>query len=225
MDIAASKESCGKTYVLLDVCDNTMYYCLDDEKTPKSLSNDCNIRRIYEYDLIERKLKRCIDFSCLDDELPQNNCTLDDFFVAENQVYLIVKKLESLEDHYSKEVIEYDSMLQDIGYAEKMIIYRYDISTGKLKKLADFDDAAIYINGYGSNVYIKVVTENNYAYYAELEDKLYSFSADSDRPLLLPAENSISDLYIFDEEWLYYTTPGNKLYKIHPDGSDNECVF
>ena len=92
-------------------------------------------------------------------------------------------------------------MLQDIGYAEKMIIYRYDISTGKLKKIADFDDAAIHINGYGSNVYMKVVTENNYGHYAELVNKIYSFSADSDQPILLPAEKSIDELYIFDEEW------------------------
>ena len=106
-----------------------------------------------------------------------------------------------------------------------MIIYRYDISTGKLKKLADFDDAAIHINGYGSNVYMKVVTENNYGHYAEIVNKIYSFSVDSDQPILLPAEKSIDELYIFDEEWLYYTTPSNKLYRIHPDGSNNECVF
>lgn len=232
MDIVASREMCGNNYITCDVCDNTMYYYFDDNKSSKSVPNDyngelydCNIRKIYEYDLSERKQKQCIDFSCIDDELPQKNCALDNFYVAEKQVYLIVKKLERIDDHYSKEVIEYDSMLQDIGYAEKMIIYRYDISTGKLKKLADFDDAAIHINGYGSNVYMKVVTENNYGHYAELVNKIYSFSADSDQPILLPAEKSIDELYIFDEEWLYYTTPSNKLYRIHPDGSNNECVF
>lgn len=232
IDIAASEELCGKNYVPYDFCGNTMYYYIDDNESKKIIPNDynaelydCGIRKIYTYDLTERKTMQCIDFSCLDDEISKKNYALDDFFIAENQVYLIVKKLENLEDHYPKKVIAYDSMLQEIGYAEKMIIYRYDISTDKLKKLADFDDSSIYINGYGSNVYIKVVTEYNYGYYGELVDKLYSFSIDSDQAKLLPAEKYIQDLYIFDEEWLYYTTQNNDLYRIHPDGSNNEYVF
>lgn len=234
IDIVASKKLCGKNYVYDDFCGNTMYY-IDKNTSQKTVPNDyeedeffdCGIRKIYEYDLSERKTKRCIDFSCLDDVLPKKNCALEDYFVAENQVYLIVNKLEDLEDHYSKKVIEEDSMLQDIGYAENMMIYRYDINTKKLKKLEEFGDSSIDINGYGSNVFIKVTKENNYGYYGELVERLYSFSKDSDEPKLFATKggDSINDMYIFDEEWLYYTTPSNRLYRIHPDGSDNECVF
>lgn len=233
MDIVASKELCGKNYVPDDFCGNIMYFHIKDNKFETTVPNDYKesdfydygTRKIYEYDLTKKKTKRCIDFSCLDDVLPKKNCALDKLLVAENQVYLIVKKLENLEDHYSKEVIEYDSMLEDIGYAAKKIIYRYDISSKKLKKLADFDESEVYINGYGSNVYFKVVTEYNYGYGGELVDKVYSISSDSDKLKSLPTEESVDGLYIFDKEWLYYTTPTNELYRIHPDGTNNECVF
>ena len=241
IDLAASKELFGENYYPEDFCGDIMYYSLERDFSEYGYENkkfvpndfeadfyDCGIRKLYKYNLKERKTESRIDFSCLDKELPKKNCALFDFFVTDNKVYLFVEKLEKLEDHYPKKIIEHDAMLQDIGHASKTLIYRYDIKTDKLEKLMDIDDCSLTINGYGDKVYVNVTTESYYGEYGEivqLKDELYAFSDDSDKPTALHDAKDADKLYIFDEEWLYYSTGANKLYRIHPDGSNNECIF
>ncbi len=236
VDIAASEKLCGNGYTPEDFCGNTMYYSLKSHKKEQADLGyddiefyDCSgIRKLYQYDLQSRKTLRCIDFSCLDKELTKNNRTLENYFITDNCVYLFVNSKDKLEDHYSKEIIEHDAMLQDIGYAEITKIYRFDIKTKELTHLTDIDSATFTVNGYGDKIYLSTVTENymdESGSLVELENKLYVFSDHADKPTLLPVNESIGNLYIFDKEWLYYTTSTDSLYRIHPDGSHKEHIF
>ena len=235
VDVAASEKLCGNGYTPVDFCGNTMYYSLKSQKKTQAVPNDyeaelddCGIRKLYQYDLKSRKTVRCIDFSCLDKELPKKNSALKDYFITDNCVYLFVDYMGKLEEYYTKEIIENDAMLQDIGYAEITKVYRFEIKTQKLTHLTDFDNGSFTVNGYGDKVYLSTVTENyknDIGSIVELENILYVFSDHSDKPTLLPVNESIGNLYIFDKEWLYYTTSTDSLYRIHPDGSHKEHIF
>lgn len=231
VDIAASETLCGEGFFPYDYCGGKMYYFSEGLDSEKPVPNDFHAdlydigqRRLYEYDLATRKTTRCFDFSCLDNALPDRSCALDDLLVAGDQVYLIVKKLECLEDHYSPEIIEHDAMLQDIGYAEKMLIFRYDIRSDSLEKLMEIDDCNLTVNGCGDTVYMKTVSEDYSGSAGTLVDRLYAFRADSVEPAVLHTGKSIKSLYIFDEEWLYYSTDDSHLYRIRPDDNKNELV-
>lgn len=235
VDVAASEKLCGNGYTPEDFCGNTMYYSLKSQKKTQAVPNDydaelddCGIRKLYQYDLKSRKTVRCIDFSCLDKELPKKNSALKDYFITDNCVYLFVDYMGKLEEYYTKEIIENDAMLQDIGYAEITKVYRFEIKTQKLTHLTDFGNGSFTVNGYGDKVYLSTVTENykdDIGSVVELENVLYVFSDHADKPTLLPVSDSINNLYIFDDEWLYYTTSTNSLCRIHPDGTNKEHIF
>lgn len=234
VETAASERLCGKGFVPYDFCGNSMYYYLRDEtRSATPVPNDfgaeiysCNIRKLYVYNLTERKTERCIDFSVIDSALPEKNCTIDELLVTDNKVYLFVRILEKPEAHYNKEAIANDPYRQEVGYAERLFVYRYDIASGKLDEPAEVGDASPFlVNGYGDKVYVQAATEHHYGNVTEYKNTLYAFRDSAAEPTVLHIDRHATGLYIFDEDHLYYTTADNRLYRIRPDDTGNESVY
>lgn len=232
VEAAASEKLCGKGYIPYDFCGNTMYY-YDGIDSDAPVPNDfgaeiysCNIRKLYVYDLAERKTEGSIDFSVIDSVLPKKNSVIDNLLVTDNKVYLFVRILEKLETHYSKDEIEGDPLRQELGYAERMLVYRYDIASGKLDEPVEVGDSSPFlVNGYGDKVYVQAATEEHNENEIHYRNTLYAFSDSAAEPTVLHINDYATGMYIFDEDYLYYTTSDNHLHRIRPDDTGNELVF
>lgn len=234
VETAASEKLCGKGFVPYDFCGNTMYYYLKGEARPDvPIPNDfgaeiysCSIRKLYVYNLTERKTERSIDFSVIDSVLPEKKSVIDNLLVTDNKVYLFVRILEPLEAHYSKEEIEGDPWRQELGYAERMLVYRYDIASGQLEEPVEVGDSSPFmVNGYGDKVYVQAATEEHSENVIRYRDTLYAFNDSAAAPTVLHINDYVTGLYIFDEDYLYYTTSDNHLHRIRPDDTGQELVF
>ena len=234
VETAASEKLCGKGFVPYDFCGNIMYYYLKDEtRSDTPVPNDfraeiysCNIRKLYAYNLAERKTERCIDFSVIDSVLPEKNCAFDGLLVTDNKVYLFVRIPEKLEAHYNAEAIRNDPYRLEVGYAERLFVYRYDIASGKLDAPVEVGDSSPFaVNGYGDKVYVQAATEHHYGNVTQYKNTLYAFSDSAAEPTVLHINSPATGLYIFDEDHLYYTTADNRLHRIRPDDTGNESVF
>lgn len=234
--IAASEELCGERFVPCDFHKNYMYYYLESEEVPSNVPNDfnyalydCGVRKLYQFNLNTGETERCIDFSCIDGVLSDKNQAVDSFFPTDNYLYITVQSLEALSERYSREVIEDDAMLQDIGCAFAMSLYRYDISAGKLEELTNTTDTIEICNGYGDTVYVRMLPDEFIENAVPGSDTLCIFSGSSVKPrkieIHLDKHDSLTGIYIFDEEWIYYVTAGNCLFRLHPDGTDVEQIF